>query len=310
MSFSQKLKDGKTFDTSIFRERLNGEQLEYCKRVFKFAKTLRLNSNLIHDNELFLFAKHFQRATELQITLNDDDTFIFPDGKFNFSKIYVRCLDRTLWCEPVEKILSNNLAVIQSFSLVGGYLNNNCILHLLPSEIKTIELENINMYTDKDRDSLIRYLLRLQGLEKLKAVYLKQRLQLNAFNDFIEHMQEQMKTPIHTLRHLVFTIRQEKISQTYDLSLFPNLNLLELHFTVERSFDTIRQVIYAINSARENKTCNPGEIIFKEYLAKPLITYSREEREILKQKSDAYHEKIIELNKKYVSIQSLIPYID
>lgn len=92
---------------------------------------------------------------------------------------------------------------------------------------------------------------------------------MNAFNDFFEHMQDNLRAPIHTLKFLTFSIRQN--------NYFPNLHSLEIYFTVERSFDVIANLIHSINKSRDNRTCNPGDITFREYLTRPMASYSKEE---------------------------------
>lgn len=52
LNYSEKLKDGKIFDVSIFKNPRTTEQLEYCRRVFKYARTFKINTESIEAQEV------------------------------------------------------------------------------------------------------------------------------------------------------------------------------------------------------------------------------------------------------------------
>ena len=190
LSFSEKFDGGRIFDISVFKERLSNEQKEFCTNVFSQAKIIKMNSNLIMENDLFFFLKQFEKATHLEIILNDDDAFIFPLEKFKFETVIIKCFERTLWADPVNAILDRNLAILKTFSLENGYINDKTILNLAANELNTLELKNVIINTDHDRDRLIKYILRLEKLQSLKAIFTKPLIRVNSFNKFFEYLQQ------------------------------------------------------------------------------------------------------------------------
>lgn len=232
LCYSQKLNGGKTLDTGIFKSRLTEEQLEFCKRVFERAKTIKINTIWFSCNTLFSYLQHFKEASELIITLYDDDQFDFPEDNLKFERIIISCIERNLYANPVESIIMKNNSIIKNFSLSGGYLNSDGLLHLIKNELNHLELVNIRVYSERDRDTLIKYILRLKNLETLKTVSTTKRIHVNAFNDFFEKWQEQIVSPLQSLRNLSFNLQQETPEQTYALQFFPNLVKIEIFYTV------------------------------------------------------------------------------
>lgn len=306
LNYSEKLYDGKIFDTFVFRARLTVEQLEYCRRVFKDAKILNTNTDLIRAHEMFHYLVNFDKAKELIITFYDDDTFNFPVKKSKFTKIHATCVERTVWKRPMDQILNHNLAVLKSFTFTAGYLSIDSIMNLMPNELISLELVNIYLYTDKHADSLIRYIGRLRELTHLKLIYTTPKLPLNPFNCFFEKMEEKLSTPMKELTALTFSIKQnEKREKEYRMNLFPNLNTLEIHYTPDKDFHNIGKLITAINIARTNKLSNPADIIFTEYLPNPWSSYNATEKRHLRRKSEEYKNSILEMNGKYITIHQI-----
>lgn len=183
--------------------------------------------------------------------------------------------------------------------------NAEGILHLLRNNLKSLSLANIRLYTESDRDSLIRFILRLEELETLKLLYLTPRLYLNSFNDLFEKLQDQISVPLTKLRNLSFTIPQEQAGQTFKLKWFPNVMNLEVFYTVEKSFGNIHQLINAINLGRTEKNFNPAIITFKEYLLKKVSQYGESELNKYKTRSQEFRNKIVTQNQKYVAVRTL-----
>lgn len=196
--------------------------------------------------------------------------------------------------------------ILESFSLYGGYLNEEGILHLMRNNLKSLELTNLRLYTDTDRDTLIRYMYRLRELENLQLANLTPRLHMNSFNEIFEKFQEQTPGLFVNMKRLCFNIKQDPPEHFYALSFFPNLVSLEIFYTVEKGFGSVAELIKSINMHRENHTCNPAIIIFKEYLAKKISQYNESERNRLKHRSANFRERIIDQNTKYVSVRTLL----
>lgn len=306
LSFSKKLDGGKIFDTSVFKDKLATEQLEYCRNIFSEAKIIKINSNLIPEDELFLYLRKFNKANHLEIALNDDDMFTFPIGRFKFETLIIKCFDRTMWADPVNAILDHNLAILKRFSLENGYISDRTLLNLAPNELSVLELTDIIINTDNDRASLIKYILRLKKLQTLKVIFTKPIIKLNSFNHFFEHLIKAIQKPLTHLISLSFSPDAEVPNEVYDFKLFPSLMSLEIYYTTERSFTNIHNIIGAINKARIEKTCNPANIQFIEFFTKSLVYASKEEKEKIKTRSKKFQEQICELNQKYVLITPLM----
>lgn len=308
LNFSHKLNAGKTLDVRIFKSQLTHDQREFCKRTFKNAKTLKLNTNRIQERDIFPFISHFRLAKQLFIEINDDDTFVFQNRTvFETIKIFTK--EKALWLDPINQILKNNLKVVTDLSLENGYLTNNAIQELWGNEITHLELKNIILYTDTDQQTLIRYISRLQNLTSLKLVYTRVHSDfLNPFNTIFQNLTELLKKPLENLKNLAFHARQEHEPINYQLQLFPNLTELEIFYTVERNFTDIESLIQTLNQNKQEKIANPTKIVFREFLTKHITQYTQTDIEQFKQNSIQYKEKIIILNSKLVSFNPLIKY--
>lgn len=304
LCYSQKLNAGKTLDASVFRDRLTSDRLDYCYRIFSEAKTLKLSTQRIMSHDILSYIAQFQNAKELFISVYDDDIFNPLSKKLTLTSINIQCSQRGLWNDPVESILSNNLPLIDSFSLVGGYLGPNGLLSLLPCEFKKFELHNIHLYNETDRNSLKRMLKRNKNLEVLKLVNLGCRSSLNSFNGFFEDFQTMISEPLSKLKTLSFSLRQDLSQENYLFNLFPNLLNLEIYYTSEREYNSLSSLITTLNDCRVTRTCNPARITFIEYLITPLETLDRLQRNNLRIHSGDYKRQIIDQNHKYVDVLS------
>lgn len=305
MCYSQKMSGGKILDTKIFKQVLTDEQLDFCARIFTQAGVLKLQTNRINPKHLFQYIGQFAEAKELELTIFDDDEFEILENKFDWSKLSITCLEQNLYAQAVETVLLQCNPVLETLNITGGYLNTEGLLHLIKNNIRELHLSDVRLYTDADRDTLIKFILRSTNLESLKLTALSQRLYLNSFNDIFEKLMISATSPMNNLRKLSFTIGQDIPGCNYALLPFPNLTQLELYYTVEKSFGNIHQIINALNTHRGDRTCNPAVIIFKEYLMKKSPQYTEAERVRFKKRSNDFRVKIIDQCAKYVAVQTL-----
>lgn len=235
---------GKTMDMNIFKGRLADEQLQYCIGIFNRTKVIKIDSKWVPPHNIFHYLNNFQDLSELHVTIYDDDEFNFSDQTTIYKKLHITCKEQNLYANPVEQIIQHTNPILESFSLCGGYLNEEGILHLMRNNLKSLEFT----------DTLIRYIYRLSELENLQLANLPPRLHMNSFNEIFEKFQEQTPGLFLNMKRLCSNVKQDDFSA---LRFFPNLVSLEIFYTVEKGFGSVAELIKSINMHRENRTCNP-----------------------------------------------------
>lgn len=72
-------------------------------------------------------------------------------------------------------------------------------MHLFKNDVNELSFKNVRLFTDADKETVIKYILRLENLEYLQLVSNTQRLYMNSFNDIFERLLTDMPGPMEKI---------------------------------------------------------------------------------------------------------------
>lgn len=302
---SRMYQGGQTLNLNMFAEKIDDDQISFLEKIFSQVTTLSINTTIFKDEEIFFFIDKFKLATELKISLNGDDKYVFPPTLMKFSSIKINCMNKNVWLNPVHQILKHNTENLIRFSLYNSYLSADTIEILYSQELERLTLENLILFCPEDGNRLLELIRHKKSLKKIKIIYSKQVSFQNAFEQFANTILDNFQKNFENIENLNITLNQDKPNKVFNLENLKNLRKLTIHFTTEKSFNNIDCLIDELNELRKKNVLNIPIIQFVEYYSGVIAFMTSQKAIELQFKSNGYATKIIEKSHKYVKIIQL-----
>lgn len=265
MNFSGKFMGGLVMDTTIFKETLDLNQLDFLKEVFVQAKAVKAHTSIIKDSEIFRWLINFKHLDELEISVNGDDTFLFPEELFKFESVNILCRNRTIWLDPVHQILSKNQNSLSSLKLQFVYLSPSTMNIMTRNQLSRLSLYDVIIYSLEDRTALMDFIINHYTLRRLELIYITKGPLINHFMSFSSEFFKRIKNQILNIVSLTVTLDQTEHMTQFNLVSLADLSELIIYYTVEKEFKNIQNIIHEILSLERSGLLTVPRLKFIEY---------------------------------------------